>query len=45
VTVKLNAAAVKRLARKHHLNAAAVAVAHGSSGRGKRSTAQLVLQR
>jgi hypothetical protein len=43
VRVKLNAAATKRLARKHQLKAGAVALARDSKGRSRRSTAQLVL--
>jgi hypothetical protein len=43
VTVRLNTAALKRLARKHRLKASAVAVARDSNGRSRQSRAQLVL--
>jgi hypothetical protein len=41
--VRLNTAALKRLARKHRLKASAVAVARDSNGRSRQSRAQLVL--
>lgn len=43
VAVKLSAAAMKRLARKHRLKADAVATARSSAGQRHRSTARIVL--
>jgi hypothetical protein len=43
VQMKLNANALRRLAKKHRLKAVAVAVARDSKGRSRRSRAQLVL--
>jgi hypothetical protein len=43
VTVQLNAAAMKQLATKHRLKARAVAIARGTTGHSRRSTARLDL--